>query len=79
MATVKQYIDQAWTIEKQVAAKYGVDLPSESKTVRVLAKATLAIICVIVKLLVDKGVFTNAELSAAFTAAGADLYDDEPV
>lgn len=79
MATVKQYVTQAWEIQKAIALKMGVDVRGEPKGVRVMLQSTLVIICVLVKLLVDKGVFTNAEVTAAFDFVRDDDYPDEPL
>lgn len=78
MTTVRQYMANARPVQVKVGQRMGLDLDRTPAWQRVLYASTLAIICVVVKLLVDKGVFTDAELQAAFNAAGADAYDPEP-
>ena len=76
MATVKQYVVAMRTAQKQVGIKLGSGL--SDKRSQVLVTSVLAILGVLVKLLVDKGVVTDAELQTALDAAMADTYPDEP-
>lgn len=79
MATAKVYATQVYEIQKAIALKMGIYVAGESKQVRVVLKSTSIVFGVLMKLLVDKGLLTNAELTAAFDFVGGDAYDDEPV
>jgi hypothetical protein len=79
MATVPQYIAQMRQRQDVIASKYGCDISRADKQVRVLNLSILALIAVVVKTLVDKGVITDAELLATMNAARDDTYPDEPV
>lgn len=79
MATAREYATQAWAIEKAIAAKMGLQLEMASKDQRITVRSLLLIIAVLMKLLVDKGVLTNAELTGAFAFIRDDTYPDEPV
>lgn len=79
MATVRQYQQKLWKYGTFVCVKMGVDPDGSDKTTRVMTKATLTLMAVILKLIVDKGLITDGELDAAYIAAGNDLYPDEPV
>lgn len=76
MATVKAYVVAMRTAQKAVGVKLGSSL--DDKRSQVLVTSVLAILGVLVKLLVDKGVLTDAELQAALNAAQNDAYADEP-
>jgi hypothetical protein len=78
MATVKAYATQLTQRARVVARMFGADPERSSKELRVLLRTVQIELAVVVKLLVDKGVVTDAELIAAFDAAAADLYPDEP-
>lgn len=82
MATTRQYFNALRTTRNAFALKMGVDVTQSTKEVRAVAGGTLACLAVILKLLVDKGLVSDAELQAAQTAAlGADgsTWDDEPL
>ena len=79
MATVKTYGTRLWGAYRALGRAMGVDLASSSKEARVLIKATCAILGVLLKVLVDRGVLTDAQLEAGYAAAEAELYPDEPV
>lgn len=79
MATVKQYIQSMRSRQDMIARKFGCDISQADKQVRVLNLSVLALIAVVVKALVDKGVITDAELMAVMDAARDDAYQDEPV
>jgi hypothetical protein len=79
IATVKQYAAAVWQSQRRIGAKLGVSLARETKPIRVLGIAESVDFGVLIKLLIDKGVLTNAELDAALAAAEADLYDNEPL
>lgn len=79
MATVKQYVQQMLDRERVIARKFGVDLSQADKQTRVLNLAFLALLAVVVKTLVDKGVITDADLTATLNAARDDTYEDQPI
>jgi hypothetical protein len=79
MATVKQYVQQMRDTQDSIAAKYGSDISHADKQTRVLNLSILALLAVLIKTLVDKGVIANADLTATLNAAGVDTYPDEPL
>lgn len=79
MPTVKAYVAALSNRQQAIAMKYGADVTRTSKTTRVAIKSVLVLLAVVVKTLVDKGVVTDAELTATLDAARDDTYDDEPV
>lgn len=78
MATVKQYTTRLRSAHERIALKLGTDMVSAPKELRVAVTGGLVLLAVVVKTLVDKGVVTDAELNATFTAVEEALYDDEP-
>lgn len=78
MATTKQYAKNVRDAMRTIARKMGLYVDSSDKTLRVVASAVAVPIGVLAKVLVDKGVVTDAELQAALNAAAADDYPEEP-
>ena len=78
MATVKQYVHELRERAVIIALKRDVDVRGADKQTRVLFLSILTILAVVVKVLVDKGFLTNAELAAGLDAARDDTYDREP-
>jgi hypothetical protein len=76
MATVKQYVVNMRNAQQAVAIKLGSSLAD--KRSQVLVTSVLAIQAVLIKLLVDKGVVTDQELTTALNTALNDTYPDEP-
>lgn len=68
MATIKQYASQLWATHKTIAQKFGVDVASADRLTRSVALAEDVMLGTLVKILVDKGLITNADLTAAYTA-----------
>lgn len=79
MATAKQYASQVYDGQLAIASKMGVTISAEGKPTRAVVKSSSIVMGVLMKLLVDKGLLTNAELSDAFAFVQADEYLDEPV
>ena len=79
MPTVKAYVTALSNRQQVIAMKYGADLNRTSKTTRVAIKSVLVLLAIVIKTLVDKGVVTDAELTATLDAARDDAYPDEPV
>ena len=78
MATVKQYMQILRDRQAVIANKFGADVTRIDKQSRVLNLALLALLAVLIKTLVDKGVVTDAELTATLNTARDDAYAGEP-
>jgi hypothetical protein len=78
MTTVRQYWNSLVATRNTVALRLGVSVPDTQKTARALANADLALVAVVCKAIVDKGLLTDADLQAARDAAIADTWNDEP-
>ncbi len=78
MATVGQYVTQMGNAQIRIARKMGMDLASGGLQDRVPVLVCDVMIGVVLKALVDKGLVTDAELSAALAAVAADNYDQQP-
>lgn len=79
MTTTAQYSGQIRLAARVVGRKMGVDFGGSSKELRVLVRVVAGTFAVLIKLLVDKGLLTDAEIAAALTASAGDPYTDEPV
>ena len=77
MATVKQYIVALRQRQDVIAKKLGCVISQEPKGARVINISLLALLSVLIKTLVDKGVITDAELVATLQAAADDVWPDE--
>lgn len=65
MATLKQYGRTLWDLQQTVCNRIGFDIrraPSDQRAIIIAVDASLSLI---LKALVDKGVFTDLELNAA--------------
>ena len=71
MTTLGQYMDQLLQRQRALATKLGSWLPGMATDYRVILACGDASQAILMKLLVDKGLLTDAELSAAFNAATA--------
>lgn len=67
MATVKQYAINLWHVHKTVIGKMGIGVEWGSVDARAPVLSTDVLLAMIVKILVDKGVVTDLELSTAAT------------
>jgi hypothetical protein len=72
MASVRQYQATLRSWQNWVAVQMGTDLTTAPVALRAIAAADAAILGVLVKALVDKGVVTEAEIAAAADSATAD-------
>jgi hypothetical protein len=63
--------------EELLAQKIGASMPSLAVEYRIVLSCSNAALAVLMKLLVDKGLVTDAELLAAYNAATADLVNQE--
>jgi len=66
--TVKQYALRLWGVRKTVTQKLGTDITTADIATRAEMLASDVVTAVVLKLLVEKGVFTDAELNAAANA-----------
>ncbi len=78
MATVHSFLDQLITLELQLGKVQGADLASLPKDTRVAIYSVTAMVALLIKALNDNGVLTNAQLSAAVTAARAETWTELP-
>lgn len=78
MTTYRQYFDQLRISSRGMSGKFGVDMRMGSRESRTILAVVGAALAAILKLLVDKGVVTDAEVQAAFQAAAGDTWDPEP-
>lgn len=80
MATVKAYTQTLLDRQQVIARKLGTNIGGIGDVqTRVVNRALLILVAVLVKTLVDKGVITDAELSATLDMARDDAYITEPV
>lgn len=79
MATARFYANQLSARVGKVAFAFGVDVSGIDKQTRVMFRTIMIVLGVLVKIMVDKGVVTDAELGAAFDTVAGDTYPDEPV
>jgi hypothetical protein len=78
MATIAQYVATLRGAQERVAALMGSVLRGQMKDRRTEQVSMLALLAVLVKVLVDKGLVSDAELQDAFTAAINDAWPAEP-
>lgn len=78
MATVKQYVTQLRTAQRQIANKLGVDVTQTDRQTRVIIRTILALLAVVIKVLVDQGVITDGQLQTAYQQAMDDTWPAEP-
>ncbi len=71
MASLKTYTLQLWRTHRDFAEKLGLKLGWSQLGFRVIALSNDLILAVLIKTLTDKGVLTDQELNAAYTAARA--------
>lgn len=78
MATLKQYTRNLWQVHRTVAGKLGLNVTWGEPEQRVLVIADDVMLAVLLKLLVDKGLVTDAELNAAYNAAASAALPKQP-
>lgn len=80
MPTVKDFWLELRGMARQMAPRFGFDLRRSSVELRGLAALTAAEFAVLLKLFVDKGIVTEAEVQAAFLdARDNNAWDVEPI
>lgn len=80
MTTVKQYAQSLRSVAVAVGNAMGEDVAQEERTERIKLNLILGMVCVLIKLLVDQKVITDAQVQAAFTVFLQDptSYPDVP-
>lgn len=78
MATFRQYVGQLWATQREIASRLGSDLSTAEKRTRVVDQSLLAVVAIVVKALVDKGVITDQDLGAARNAVLGENWPEEP-
>lgn len=78
MATARQYWNGLKTVRDAVALRLGVDIPGSNVGIRAASGGDLAALAVVLKVLTDKGLVSDAEWQAAQAAALAEIWDREP-
>jgi hypothetical protein len=81
MTTVKQYVAGIRPVAVNVGKSMGCDISRETLQLRIILNLVMGMVCVLLKLLVDNAVITDAQVQAAFGAFMADptSYPDVPV
>lgn len=77
MATTRQYWNALKNTRDAIAITMGTDVTMLQPGARAISNATLATVAIVVKALTDKGVISDAELTAARNAALGDVWDRE--
>lgn len=78
MATLKAYTRNLWRVHRTVTAKLGLNVTWGVPEQRVLVIADDLMLAGLVKLLVDKGLITDAELNAMYSAVEALALPKQP-
>ena len=78
MTTYVQYVQAIRNTEDRIALKLGVWPRGDMLPARVRQVAADAVLAVLVKTLVDKGLITDADLQASLQAAQAEVWPAEP-
>lgn len=77
MTAIGVYVNQLRAKQEVLALKLGAYLPTLPVELRIVLTCSNAAWAALAKLLVDKGVFTDAELLAAINAAGMAAWASE--
>jgi hypothetical protein len=80
VTALRSYIVQLRSVGVQIARYLGEDISRENDAERIKLNVVLAMNSVLIKLLVDAGVLTDAQVSAAYSALLTDptQYPDVP-
>jgi hypothetical protein len=79
MATVAVYAQNLWDKFRIIARKFGAEPAVVDKQTRVLHMAQQVLLAAVIKALTDKGVVTDAELTAALNGARDDDWPGQPL
>ncbi len=74
MATVQVYVANILQVQKRVAMKMGSTITD--KRLQILLASSAVPVAVLIKVLVDKGIVTNAELQTALDNAMNDVWPE---
>ena len=77
MTAIGVYVSQIRAKQEFLASKLGTSLPGVSTDLRIVLTVCNVAWAAVAKLLVDKGVFTDAELVTALNAAGVAAWTAE--
>lgn len=80
MTTVLQYVRAIRPVARNVSRTLGEDIGVQELSARIVLNMVLGMVCVLIKLLVDKGLVTDADVTTAFTVFNATpaVYPDVP-
>lgn len=78
MATVKQYALRLFKTQKSVAQQLGTDITWGGADARVAALTNDVMLAALIKILVDAGVITDAQLTAAYGAVTSAVFPPQP-
>lgn len=71
MAALKVYATSLWKAQRVICQKLGLQVASAPLSERALAVSGDVLLGTLLKVLVDKGLVTDAELNAAYNAAAS--------
>jgi hypothetical protein len=67
VTTVRQYVQQLRPVGRRVGQAIGADVGIQEDEQRATLNLIMAMVCVLIKLLVDTGLITDAQLTTAYT------------
>lgn len=79
MTTVPQYVNTFKSGFNTICTRLGSDPSGVNMQTQAIATSQMALLGVVVKTLVDKGIFTDAELVTQFNQAIADAWPQLPI
>ena len=85
MTTVRQYVQALRPVARNVGRAMGEDVGIQDRSLRITLNLVMGMVCVLIKLLVDKGLITDADITVAFTtfnnspASYPDVPDPTPI
>lgn len=78
MATLKTYARQLWSVQRSVAEKFGIQLAGATADQRAIVLSGDVTLAMLLKILTDKGVITDAELLAVANQVKAATFPQLP-
>jgi hypothetical protein len=66
LTTVKQYVQAIRPVARKVGQAMGADVGIQSEEQRITLNLIMGMVCVLIKLLVDAGLITDAQVTVAF-------------
>ncbi len=79
MATIKQYTMRLWGAQKVVTQKLGADITWGAVDVRAAALTSDVLLAGLIKILVDKGLITDQDLTTVYSAIANSNFPQLPV